>query len=662
MNSSPSILEKISRWAGKHPTAVIAIFLLLTLGPFLDKAVHNDDPLYLWSAEQILKHPGYFYGTDVNWTGLTVPMSRQNWNPPAQSYFLAGVIAIFGAHEIPMHFAMLLAAFAAAMGIFQLARLWCECPLLAVLIAMSTPVFLVSATTLMCDLPMLAFWVWSMVLWERALKSDGMGNYLGAMLCAGLAVLSKYSALTLLPLLFALGLFRKKRFGLWLLWFVVPVVIIEGYELWTEKLYGFGLIAFAQKSASRSRFSITGGPGNKLILGTSYLGGCLLPVLFFARRLWKQQAFLVGGLLLVVIGLATAFWMTGLNSRLDPSFPFQMGVMLATAILIALLIVQDFWYARDTVSIVLAGWFAGVFIFAAILNWTISARSFLPLVPLLGILVVRGLARKNCFRAENAYYLPLAGSVIVSLLISLADLTLADSARTAARQLVMKYRTPSSTNTLWFVSHSGFQYYLQKAGARPVDFDFSILQPDDLVFRPIGGTGIQDPPAGDAELIDKLDYPTLPGLSTFNDYTGAGFYCVGVDSSHGCLPFVFGPVPAEQYFVFRILKTTVFTPPETLNNRAWQMATSPNAAERDGPYAVRLAEHACDLTHFQKTVYIGTLAAAYAEAGRFAEAIAAAQRAVALAQQNGETDLAANNRQLLQLYLAHKPFHDALNH
>ena len=97
-------------WAAKHPLATIGIFILLTLGPFLNKAVHIDDPVFVWTAEQILKHPGDCYGFDVNWTGHTVPMSVENCNPPTTSYFLAGVMAVFGEQEFVLHGAMLLVA------------------------------------------------------------------------------------------------------------------------------------------------------------------------------------------------------------------------------------------------------------------------------------------------------------------------------------------------------------------------------------------------------------------------------------------------------------------------------------------------------------------------------------------------------------------------
>ena len=39
------------------------------LVPFLGKAFHVDDPLFLWTARQIIEKPGDFFGTTVNWLG-----------------------------------------------------------------------------------------------------------------------------------------------------------------------------------------------------------------------------------------------------------------------------------------------------------------------------------------------------------------------------------------------------------------------------------------------------------------------------------------------------------------------------------------------------------------------------------------------------------------
>jgi tetratricopeptide (TPR) repeat protein len=98
-----------------------------------------------------------------------------------------------------------------------------------------------------------------------------------------------------------------------------------------------------------------------------------------------------------------------------------------------------------------------------------------------------------------------------------------------------------------------------------------------------------------------------------------------------------------------------------LNNLAWILAASPEAELRDGAEAVRLAERACELTHDAEPLCVGTLAAAYAEAGRFPKAVATAEKAAQLADRAGLNDLASKNRQLLELYRAGKAYHESLS-
>ncbi|MBM4017083.1 MAG: tetratricopeptide repeat protein [Planctomycetes bacterium] len=70
-------------------------------------------------------------------------------------------------------------------------------------------------------------------------------------------------------------------------------------------------------------------------------------------------------------------------------------------------------------------------------------------------------------------------------------------------------------------------------------------------------------------------------------------------------------------------------------------AADPDAALRNGAEAVALAERACALTGRRDPECLDTLAAAYAEAGRFADAAAAAREASAMAAAQGRRDLAA---------------------
>jgi tetratricopeptide (TPR) repeat protein len=98
---------------------------------------------------------------------------------------------------------------------------------------------------------------------------------------------------------------------------------------------------------------------------------------------------------------------------------------------------------------------------------------------------------------------------------------------------------------------------------------------------------------------------------------------------------------------------------EALNNLAWILATHPEAQFRNGREAIELAERACAATGRRQPVFLGTLAAAYAEAGQFDKAIEAARQARDLAEAQGQQETAARNQQLLELYRQSKPWREA---
>jgi tetratricopeptide (TPR) repeat protein len=94
-----------------------------------------------------------------------------------------------------------------------------------------------------------------------------------------------------------------------------------------------------------------------------------------------------------------------------------------------------------------------------------------------------------------------------------------------------------------------------------------------------------------------------------------------------------------------------------LNGLAFFRATAPDPSLRDGKEAVRLAERACQQTQYKEVVSIRNLAAAYAEAGRFDDAVATAQKALAMALAQGPKELAAQDEQLLELYKSGQAYH-----
>ena len=95
------------------------------------------------------------------------------------------------------------------------------------------------------------------------------------------------------------------------------------------------------------------------------------------------------------------------------------------------------------------------------------------------------------------------------------------------------------------------------------------------------------------------------------------------------------------------------------NNMAWLLATSSDGSIRDGAKAVELAQQAVALSGGREPNFIRTLAAAYAENGRFSEAIAAAHQALALAAMQGKSGLTKVLKNDITLYRANVPLRGA---
>jgi protein O-mannosyl-transferase len=94
------------------------------------------------------------------------------------------------------------------------------------------------------------------------------------------------------------------------------------------------------------------------------------------------------------------------------------------------------------------------------------------------------------------------------------------------------------------------------------------------------------------------------------------------------------------------------------NNLAWVFATCPEDPIRDGRRAVELAEKALRVSGGKIPMIFRVLAAAYAENGRFPQAIETAQRGAELANSQGNSALAAELQSNIALYQAGTPLRD----
>ena len=611
----------------KWEIPVVALIVLGCLVPFLGKPFNMDDPLFIWVARHIQSHPLNPFGFEVNWYTHVEPMWKVTMNPPLASYYIA-LVGLLGWNEVLLHSAFLLPALGAALGTYLLAKRLTRYPFIGTLVALLTPVFLVSGSSVMCDVMMLGFWVWAIYLWMLGVHDNRHAFLLLSSVLMGLCALTKYFGMSLLPLVFLYSIISKCRARSWIGYLLIPVAILTAYYYWTKALYGSGLLVQAASYTKATRELHGAEFSWKLVVALTFTGGCALTALFYTPLLWSKRVLEKGVFLLVVI-LVCGQYVRGIGGFTMPTEPSarwsilsQLVIMLLGGLSVLGLAVDDVWKRRDAGSVLLFSWVIGVFIFAAFMNWTVNGRSILPMMPAVGLLVARRLEIGDIRRRRYLTALPLVLSAAVSLFVTWADAGLAQTARTAATTIARKYG--NKQGNLWFEGHWGFQYYMEREGGKALDVRRSRLEPGDLIVIATNNCNIYPIPPAISKPLDTIAIRSPIGVSTMNRSVGAGFY----SDAWGPLPFGFGAVADEKYEVLSIVgrHQAPFTAVE-------HRKLGREAAER-GDFGTALGHfrEAVAMSPDDPDAYID-LGVAYAQSGNMQAAIAAFKEAVRLEPQ-----------------------------
>lgn len=549
-------------WTSSYSYASLAFLTVACLLPFSDRAFHVDDTLFVLAARQISQHPLDPYGFSLIWNTSLERMADITKNPPLACYFLAAVGRIAGWSERALHIAFLLPTLALVLGTYRLAKHLTRFPLLAALATVLTPGLLISACSVMCDIMMVALWIWAVILWIEGLQPRKAWYLAGSGVLIAASALTKYFGTALILLLAAYSLARLRRLGSWVLYLLIPIGALGGYQFWTRGLYGQGLFLGAAEFAGKQREFGEASLLSVVLIGLSFTGGCALSVLSFSPLVFSRRAFsavLAGGALAAI---ALIFLWVDPGRRIGEKQAFdalqahwvlvggQLALFIAGGLFSVALAVSDYWNSRSPDSLLLGLWVFGTFVFASLLNWTVNARSILPVIPAVGILVVRRLERvRDAW--TGSLILQVASALIVSGALSIwlagAEAHLANLGREAAYSAQAKIG--KKDGILWYEGHWGFQYYMEQLGARPVDAGDFQIRPGDFVVVPENNVEIAGFPRGlSLQNEGVLQFANSSLATTISWQRGAGFY----SSYWGPLPFTFGPVPAERYFLVRV--------------------------------------------------------------------------------------------------------------
>ena len=535
---------------------LVCVGTLICLLPFIFKAFNIDEPLFVWAAKHIAAgHHLNPYGFQVNWYGWNMPMFEVTKNPPFACYYIALAGTLFGWSEVALHTAMLIPAIAAILGTYLLAARFCRRPIEAAFAAMLTPVFLVSSTAVMSDTLMLAFFVWAVFVWVVGLEKDKHSYLALSAVLVGVCALTKYYGGVLIGLLFVYSFLKKRQLGWWIAHFLITVSILVAYQLITKDIYGRGLLLDAASYATAARKDFGLDYLTKALICLSFTGRCLACMAFYAGRIFSNKGLILGTILTVLliltlpyIGAVTGIMLSN-NNGVRWGLAAQLGLMIVLGFGILALAITDFTRRRDAESVMLAMWVIGTYIFATFFNWTVNGRTILPMVPAVGILMMRCIDDSRTGDVRRPLWLPAAPLIvaaILALLVTWSDFTLANIQKEAAIQI--KDRYAGIKQTVWYEGHWGFQYYMDEIGFKAIDFTASDLALGDIIVIPKNNTNTIELPGWAVEHSDIIELGAGRPLTTMSGVAGAGFYW----DAYGPLPYAFCSVPTEQYYIFKM--------------------------------------------------------------------------------------------------------------
>lgn len=535
------------------PLSLLGAATLACLVPFLGKAFHIDDPLFVWTARHLQSAPFDFYGFNLNWEGWLAPMATVTQNPPLAAYYMALTGSVVGWSEAALHAGFLLPALAVVLGTYYLARRFCSHPSWAALVVVTAPVFLLCGTSVMCDTMMLAFWVWSVCFWIDGLEHGNRTKLVIAAILITACSLTKYFGLSLIPLLLVYSWFAKRRLGIWLFHLCLPLIVLAAYQWLTFRLYGHGLVGNAIRYATDLR--VGGELPSKLLAAFAFTGGCIVLLLAAAPLLWSAKRAAAGLAAMALTGLAVvAMGKVGVVSvvsdgNVDWLFVVQISLLAVAGMSLIPLVATDLLQRKTPDSALLAMWVAGTLVFTSALNWTVSGRNILPMLPAVALLLVRRLETAGRDRGGGTLQrlsAPLGISLLIAMLVARSDYRLANSARDAVSSLHRRLET--TANAIQFEGHWGFQYYMEQLGARPLDRRDLRLSRADAIVVPPGNSYLFALPLD--RVVPWFEHESRGSrwLATMNGECGAGFYSDG----WGPLPYAICSVPAARYLVFRV--------------------------------------------------------------------------------------------------------------
>lgn len=515
------------------PVALIVLAIAL---PFADKAFHIDDPFVLKIVDNILKNPADPFAGEFDWFGSMTPVWKTTTNPPFVSYYLAPFVWKFGYSETVLHCAMMVFLLLIAWGTVVLSNRFAGGSVYPLLFVMFSPAVMVSGNV-MRDIPAAGLAVAAIALWVMGTdRENRFFLFCGAAL-AGLAMLTKYSAVIILPVMLLYPFFKRK---LWLWKWIVPaLLILLGWCIHNVAFYGQAHIVYltTHQSAESGGISwIDKACGAFVILGSMIY---LAPVLMWGEAKRERWISFAGCL---PVGLAI-FWFVERRFGWRADGQYLLWIITG-AILFYLCTVEGLRrgvrYAVDWDdetagdSLFLIAWLCAPILFSILFTPFQATRHQILALPPLMLLGWRAL-----YRAHNEFFsVKILAAVLFLLQAAVGYLTTTVDYQFAASYPMMakyaKEKYVEKGHQTWFAGHWGWKVYAEREGFKMRHAGGDLPKPGDIVLWPLRAHygEVWSDVKGESPFqilanapLEEVEYMTPIPLRTQN-FQGASFYAV----------------------------------------------------------------------------------------------------------------------------------------
>ncbi len=512
MATTPSNSNPI-HW--RNVLIVIALVILIRV-PFLDQAVQGDDVYYLYGAMHAQIDPLHPLDTTYAFQGAEVDM-RGHPHGPMNSWILGLLIWLFGdVREAWFHAAYISFSLLAALSMLSLAQRFTPRPLIATLLFIAVPPFVINGTSFEADLPFLAFWMASMAWFIPAVDRKSGLWLTASALASALAALTAYQAIFLVPIQ-GFYVFRQRRnwFPGWLA-ITAPIFAIIAWQAW-EALTG-GVLPATTLAQYLDPLQVATAKLRNAVALLVHSAWIVSPLLVFAAFTVPRKVSRIPIALGILGCIAAAIY--------DPNPLFWVSVGIG---LLRLAFVVEDTLEWDILGV----WFLVFFAGALVIFFAGSARYLLPLAAPTAILVSR---RAGPVLLVTGFVTQL----VLSLAMAGANYEDWNETRDLAQYIVREAGLGDhGPRRIWANAEFGLRYYLEREGALPVLRD-QAFQPGDLIVTSelLPATNI-NVPRTQLRLADIS--PRIP-IRLISIEGGSGYS----SAAKGLLPFRLGRGPVDR--------------------------------------------------------------------------------------------------------------------